>query len=133
MYVQVLVFYIICLLTCFNIKIYLFSQKYLTCIPHEHKPFSQLSQLDNCTINPIVNVFVYERLKIPTRSVFKTLYYLFLQKTPWALNISLEPSSQELYILSGKTFCRKKMGELRKKFCWTIAFTKKMSLCNLVK
>ena len=25
------------------------------------------------------------------------------------------------------------MGELRKKFCWTIAFTKKMSLYNLGK
>ena len=41
------------------------SQKYVTFIPHEHKPIWQLSQLDDFTINATANVFVHERMKIP--------------------------------------------------------------------
>ena len=41
------------------------NKKYLTCISCEHKPFWQLSRLDNFTIDVIANLFVHERLKIP--------------------------------------------------------------------
>ena len=41
------------------------SKKYLTCFPCEHKPFLQLSQLDEFVINAIANHFVHEKIKIP--------------------------------------------------------------------
>ena len=52
MYVYILLFYIICSLRYFRIKIFVrVKQKYLTCIPRKHQPFWQLSQLDDFTIN----------------------------------------------------------------------------------
>ena len=41
------------------------SKIYLTCIPHENKPFWQLRQLDEFAINAVANLYVHERLKIP--------------------------------------------------------------------
>ena len=54
-----------------RIKIYVLSQKYITCIPPEHKPFWQWIQLDDFTINVVVNVFVHERLKNPPSGVLR--------------------------------------------------------------
>ena len=66
MHVHIFVFYIICLLMYFHIKIFVgVQQKVSTCVPCEHKPFWNLSSLDDFTINAIANLFVYERLKIP--------------------------------------------------------------------
>ena len=59
-------FFIICLLTSFHIKIFVvLRKKNLTCIAHEHKPFLQLSPLDEFNINTIANPFVHENMKIP--------------------------------------------------------------------
>ena len=58
------------------------SQKYVTFIPHEHKPFWQLSQLDDFTINATANVFVHERM-IQMRQIQNPVKHLrcgFLQK-----------------------------------------------------
>ena len=66
MHVYIFVFYIICLLMYFHIKIFVgVQQKVSTCVPREHKPFWNLSPLDDFTINAIANLFVHERLKIP--------------------------------------------------------------------
>ena len=45
--------------------LYVLNKTYLTCIPCEHKPFWQLSQLDDFAINIIANAFFHERLTIP--------------------------------------------------------------------
>ena len=45
--------------------LYVLCKKFITWIPPEHTPFSQLRQLDDFSSNTIVNFFVYERLKIP--------------------------------------------------------------------
>ena len=67
---HILVFYIICLLTCLHIKVFvLVKQKIsyinLTLIPCERKPFWQLRRLDDILINAIANLYIHERLKIP--------------------------------------------------------------------
>ena len=41
------------------------KKKFLTCIHCEHKPFWQLSWLDDFTINATANCFAYEILNIP--------------------------------------------------------------------
>ena len=43
----------------------LIKQKNLTCIPREHKPFWQLSRLNDFVINTIAHLFIRERLNIP--------------------------------------------------------------------
>ena len=66
MYVHVLLFYIFVHYCTSTLKyLYVFSKKYLTCIPCEHKSFRQLSWLDDSTFIAIANLFVHERLKIP--------------------------------------------------------------------
>ena len=58
--------YLYIVLHYFHIKICVpVHQKYLTCIPREHKSFWQLSRLNDFTINANANLFVHERLKIP--------------------------------------------------------------------
>ena len=65
MYVPVLMFYIICSLTYFNIKIsFVRVKQKIHYIPREHK-FWQLNRLDEFTINAIANLLVYERFEIP--------------------------------------------------------------------
>ena len=41
----------------------LLSKKYLTCIPHEHKPFWQLSWFGDLAISRKANLFVHVRLQ----------------------------------------------------------------------
>ena len=66
MYVHILVFYIICLLTYFHIKMSeCAKKKCFTCIPRKREPFWQLSWLDNFITNAIANLFIHERPKIP--------------------------------------------------------------------
>ena len=66
MYIHILLFYIICLLKYFCIKIFVCLKQNLPYFEslREQKPFWQLSRLDDFTINAIVNFFIYERLKI---------------------------------------------------------------------
>ena len=63
---DLLVFYITCLLAYFHIKMFVRAKAkiYTILIPLEDKPFWQLHRLDDF-INATVNLFIYERLKIP--------------------------------------------------------------------
>ena len=66
MYIHVDMFYIICLLIYFYIKMPVCAKKkFLTCISRKCKPFWQLSQLNDFTTIAIAKLFVHEKLNIP--------------------------------------------------------------------
>ena len=137
------------------------SKKYLTCIHREHKPFLQLSLVDDFTIDGMANLFFLERLKVPeayselSRACKMELFakivngYRFLTISVKISIVDVRLCSEyiswaffpgTLYIFLGKTFLRKKTGRTKEwifaSICWnftkqTIAFTKKIH--NLLK
>ena len=110
------------------------SKKCLTSVPREHKPFCQLSRLDDFAINAIVNLFVHEGLKIPEAyskasriskmELFANLFYdyklLLLPQNVLILDVRLGSEYVSasffpgtFYILLGKEVSQGKIGIIK--------------------